>query len=155
MTSRPQHGLPSVQAPDWPVSRTTENDMLIVFDNDKTANPTSSEPDVVASPLKEEIATPTAETKASLILNHLRQKDGITLSEIAAATGWQAHSVRGFLSGTVRKKLGLNLISEIVVDGIRRYRIVNAGATEPIELPPFGPFKGVAAAEQLATRPEV
>ena len=43
------------------------------------------------------------------------------------ATGWQPHSVRGFLSATVKKKLGLSLVSETSKDGVRRYRI-DAGA---------------------------
>jgi hypothetical protein len=41
-------------------------------------------------------------------------------------TGWKAHSVRGFLSGMVRKKLGLTLESDIGKDGQRRYRIRSA-----------------------------
>jgi hypothetical protein len=41
------------------------------------------------------------------------------------ATGWQAHSVRGFLSAVVKKKHGLTLISEFGKDGARRYRIVD------------------------------
>ena len=42
-----------------------------------------------------------------------------------AATGWQAHSVRGFLSGTVRKKLGFDVSSEKDDDSVRRYRIAD------------------------------
>lgn len=45
-----------------------------------------------------------------------------------AATGWQAHSVRGFLAGTVKKKLNLVLESNKAADGVRRYHVVKAGA---------------------------
>ncbi len=39
-----------------------------------------------------------------------------------SATNWQSHSVRGFLSGTVRKRMGLILVSELSEQGLRRYR---------------------------------
>ena len=50
-------------------------------------------------------------TKKAAALALLNQKNGTTLAELMAATGWQAHSVRGFLSGTVRKRMGLALHS--------------------------------------------
>lgn len=62
-------------------------------------------------------------TKSDLVLKKLRSTKGATIEALMQVTGWQAHSVRGFLSGTVRKKLGLNLVSEAGRDGIRRYRI--------------------------------
>ncbi len=65
-------------------------------------------------------------TKTDMILKLLRRKRGITLAELVEATGWQAHSVRGFLSGTVRKKLGLSLVSDKGQDGALRYRIGSA-----------------------------
>lgn len=53
----------------------------------------------------------------------LRRQNGVSLAEIVAKTGWQAHSVRGFLSAVVRKKLGLPLLSDKDEDGVRRYHI--------------------------------
>jgi len=62
-------------------------------------------------------------TKNDLVLNQLKQKDGVSISDMMDVTGWQAHSVRGFLSAVIRKKLGLTLLTEVGKDGIRRYRI--------------------------------
>ena len=62
-------------------------------------------------------------SKQQLCLELLRRPGGAGLKELQAATGWQAHSVRGFLSGTVKKKLGLTLSSDRTGDGLRRYRI--------------------------------
>ena len=56
----------------------------------------------------------------------LRRKRGVTIDDIAEKTGWQSHSVRGFCSGLVKKKLGLPLVSELGNDGVRRYRIAAA-----------------------------
>lgn len=53
----------------------------------------------------------------------LRRKNGATIADVQKATGWQAHSMRGFLSGTVRKRLGLDVESESDSKGMRRYRI--------------------------------
>ncbi len=54
----------------------------------------------------------------------LSDKAGATIAAIGGATGWQEHSVRGFLAGVVRKKLGLNLVSEASESG-RLYRIID------------------------------
>ncbi len=68
-------------------------------------------------------------TKADLIVKRLRSKRGASLDELSKATGWQPHSIRGFLSGTVRKRMGLSVEAETSKSGIRRYRIVeDAGA---------------------------
>jgi len=66
------------------------------------------------------------DTKADLVLKKLRLVRGATIDQLTETTGWQAHSVRGFLSAVVRKKLGLALTSEVAKDGQRRYRIVDA-----------------------------
>jgi Protein of unknown function (DUF3489) len=62
------------------------------------------------------------DTKHTRIVAMLRSPGGATIAAIMTATEWQQHSVRGFLAGVVRKKLGLNLISEVTDRG-RVYRI--------------------------------
>jgi len=62
-------------------------------------------------------------SKAAKILDLLKRPDGATLKELMKATGWQAHSVRGFLSGTVGKKMGLKVASTKAEDGERSYSI--------------------------------
>ena len=62
-------------------------------------------------------------SKAATVLDLLKRPDGATLAELMKATGWQAHSVRGFLSGTVSKKLGLAVTSTKAEDGERTYTV--------------------------------
>jgi hypothetical protein len=62
------------------------------------------------------------DTKHARIIAKLRAPAGTTIAAIMTATDWQQHSVRGFLAGVVRKKLGLNLVSEVTDEG-RVYRI--------------------------------
>jgi hypothetical protein len=67
-------------------------------------------------------ASPTPKGKIGALLDLLRQPDGATVEAMMAATGWQAHSVRGALSGAIKKKLGLAVTSEKTAAG-RIYRI--------------------------------
>jgi Protein of unknown function (DUF3489) len=67
-------------------------------------------------------------TKHARIIAMLRTSAGATIASLVAATEWQQHSVRGFLAGVVRKKLGLNLVSEITDKG-RVYRIRDGKAS--------------------------
>ncbi len=62
-------------------------------------------------------------TKQALLINLLKRKTGATIDEAVEATGWQAHSVRGAISGTLKKKLGLDVTSEKVEGRGRVYRI--------------------------------
>jgi Protein of unknown function (DUF3489) len=62
-------------------------------------------------------------SKQQLCLELLGRPEGACVEELQAATGWKAHSVSGFLSGTVKTKLGLTLSSDRSGDGPRHYRI--------------------------------
>jgi hypothetical protein len=68
------------------------------------------------------------DTKHARIIAMLRTPAGATVAAIMTATEWQQHSVRGFLAGVVRKKLGLNLVSESTDKG-RVYRIKDRRAS--------------------------
>ena len=65
-------------------------------------------------------------TKQALLIDLLKRKKGATIDEAVEATGWQPHSVRGAISGTLKKKLGLMVTSERIGNSSRRYRIVAA-----------------------------
>lgn len=62
-------------------------------------------------------------TKSDAVVALLSRSRGATIDEMMKATGWQAHSVRGFVAGTVKKKLGRSVTSEVSAKG-RVYRIV-------------------------------
>jgi hypothetical protein len=93
-----------------------------------TRKPRRARTNVAANPI-EAVAPTTAATgptgKIGMLVAMLRATDGATVDAMMAATGWQAHSVRGAMSGSVKKTLGLNVISE-KNDAGRVYRIVEA-----------------------------
>ena len=62
-------------------------------------------------------------TKQERVLTLLSQPAGASIEEMMQATDWQQHSARGFLAGTVKKKLGFSLTSSKPNGGVRRYRI--------------------------------
>jgi hypothetical protein len=68
-------------------------------------------------------------SKIGLVLKKLRLAEGASVAQLSEATDWQAHSVRGFLSAVVRKRLKLKLASEVGKDGVRRYRIADGAAS--------------------------
>src|SRR5438270_3524776 len=87
-----------------------------------TRKPSKSKP---RSRSAQSTSTTRTDTKHARILAMLRTPAGATIAALMTATGWQQHSVRGFLAGVVRKKLGLNLVSEPTDKG-RVYRLKEA-----------------------------
>jgi hypothetical protein len=94
---------------------------------DRKAKPTPKLPMSPPAPA-EQTQTPARNTKQGRILALLNQRDGATIAELMQATDWQQHSIRGFLAGTVKKKLGLALISSKSDGALRRYRIARRHA---------------------------
>ncbi len=62
-------------------------------------------------------------SKIDTLVQMMRAKHGASIEQLSKATGWQNHSVRGAISGNIKKKLGLNVTSA-AVNGVRTYRIV-------------------------------
>jgi hypothetical protein len=75
------------------------------------------------TPLKADQPQVERVTKQERVLTLLSQPEGASIEEMMQATDWQQHSVRGFLAGTVKRKLGFSLTSVKPTAGVRRYRI--------------------------------
>ena len=77
-----------------------------------------------ASKSNKQVATT---TKSEQIIGLLKRANGASIAELAKATDWQVHSVRGFMSGTLKKKLGLEIVSARDDGKDRRYQIASRG----------------------------
>ena len=71
-----------------------------------------------------------AGSKQARVIEMLQSPTGMTIAAMMKETGWQQHSVRGFLAGVVRKKLKLKLNSK-KIDGNRVYRVDGADSVKP------------------------
>ncbi len=67
-------------------------------------------------------------TKQAVLIDLLKRSEGATLPQMTEATGWQVHTVRGAMAGALKKKLGLEIISEKQPGSDRIYRITNQAA---------------------------
>jgi hypothetical protein len=68
-------------------------------------------------------SAPSVLTKQDQVIALMRRAKGTTLPDIIALTGWQPHSVRGFISAVVRKRLMLNVVTDRTPKGVLRYRV--------------------------------
>src|SRR2546425_9670071 len=89
----------------------------------KTKATTTAKPGKTAKSPKAKPSSKPKDTKKERVLELLRRKEGATIAELAKATGWQNHSIRGFISGTITKKMGLTVASAKNEGGERTYRI--------------------------------
>src|ERR1700704_2159644 len=118
------------------VAQTSEDPMT--KPKSKSKAPTRSTARKAAKPASHKRSAPASsrsaagpDTKHARIIAMLRMPTGATIAAIMTVTDWQQHSVRGFLAGVIRKKLGLNLVSEQTDKG-RVYRIKEGKAWPPV-----------------------
>ena len=114
------------------VERTKRLRRLNAKKRSKRAKPPKRQPpEKGAVGSRSHVKPPATKTKQQACLDLLSRHKGATIEELQVATGWQQHSVRGFLAGAVKKKLGLTLLSEKPEAQPRRYRISNTDPTLP------------------------
>ncbi len=80
--------------------------------------------DVPASPKTPRVRE---HSKQAQMIEMLKRPDGATLNQLVEATGWQSHTVRGAMAGSLKKKLGLTIISDKATGQERTYRIQEQG----------------------------
>jgi len=85
--------------------------------------------DVAPSIVQSTPAEPVGTSKQARLISMLKASSGATLEQMMNLTGWQAHTVRGAISGVLRKRLGLNVVCNAAGSEVRRYRIVGSVGT--------------------------
>ena len=119
----------------WRESKDGQRMMLVITDSGLKAidGESAVQPRKQSDPARSRPKQPRPEpavrqgTKQALLVDLLKSRSGATIDEAVAATGWQAHSVRGAISGTLKKKLGLAVTSEPIEKRGRVYRIAERG----------------------------
>jgi hypothetical protein len=111
-------GISATEVPERDGNQTPHGDETITVNSGSTDNRHErSIPDGAVSTL------PKAGSKLDALVTALRRAEGATIADLMGATGWQAHSVRGGISGSLKKKLKLEVTSDMVEGRGRVYRI--------------------------------
>ncbi len=87
----------------------------------------ASAPDLTDAPAITKTPRARENSKQAQMIEMLKRPDGATLNQLVEATGWQSHTVRGAMAGSLKKKLGLTIISEKATGQDRTYRIQEQG----------------------------
>ncbi len=87
----------------------------------------ASAPDLTDAPAITKTSRVREYSKQAQMIELLKRPDGATLNQLVEATGWQSHTVRGAMAGSLKKKLGLTITSEKVTGQERTYRICSVG----------------------------
>jgi hypothetical protein len=111
---------------DVAVNRTEWRIPMTASATDKAASSSIAPSQVAKAAQKPGASTKTTDSKQARVIAMLRSPAGATIAGMMKATGWQNHSVRGFLAAVVHKRLKLKLTSE-KVDGNRIYQIASIG----------------------------
>jgi hypothetical protein len=109
-SSPPRTKAPKLEKPDFPAAASSAPTKA------KTSTPRKKTPP----------AAEATSSKQERLIAMMKQAKGSTMAELMTATGWQAHSIRGVISGVLKKRLSLNVILEASSDGVRRYRILKS-----------------------------
>jgi hypothetical protein len=104
-------------------AKTTPKAANVPLAKGKATKKAIAEKDTPAAPANARTAR--SGSKTEIVLELLKREGGVTAEELMTATGWQTHSVRGFLSGTVGKKMGLEVNSVKNEAGDRRYTLAS------------------------------
>jgi hypothetical protein len=122
---RPSAWLPSGTAwrASWPWKNSKATRLPLTKSATKKSTVAKNAPKAKKSRKGRDAGGPREGSKTETILGLLRRAKGATPAEIMEATSWQRHSVRGFISGTLGKKMGLAVKSEKREDGARVYSI--------------------------------
>ncbi len=87
----------------------------------------ASAPDLTDAPAIPKTPRVRENSKQAQMIELLKRPDGATLNQLVEATGWQSHTVRGAMAGSLKKKLGLTITSEKNTGQERTYRICSEG----------------------------
>lgn len=85
--------------------------------------------EAIGKPDKDDKPVTRSDTKQATMIEMLQRPSGTTIEEMAEATGWQRHTVRGAMSNALKKRLGLTITSNKDEGSTRRYRIVDGSAS--------------------------